>query len=92
LTPDDENLRLVDTGCPVRPCVTEKGLQNCAYCDEYICEKFEQRMVTYESVARRFREPIQEEDFKNFISPYENRKTIDELRKKLRQDSSHASR
>jgi len=91
LAPDSENPKLVDTGCPVRPCVIEKGFQNCAYCDEYICKKFEQRMVTYESVARRFKEPIQEEDYKNFIRPYENRKTIDELRMKLRQDPSRAS-
>lgn len=25
--------------CPVRKCGQEKGVTNCAYCDDYICEK-----------------------------------------------------
>jgi len=84
LTPDIEKPKLIDTECPVRPCVTEKGFQNCAYCGEYVCEKFKQRMVTYESVARRFGKPIPKEDYENFVRPYENKKIIDELRKRLR--------
>ncbi|HEX74775.1 MAG TPA: DUF3795 domain-containing protein [Dehalococcoidia bacterium] len=25
--------------CEIRKCGQEKGLKNCAYCDEYVCEK-----------------------------------------------------
>ena len=27
--------------CQVRMCGTEKNVQNCAYCDEYVCDKLE---------------------------------------------------
>jgi hypothetical protein len=27
--------------CPIRRCASEKGLENCAYCIEYACEKLE---------------------------------------------------
>ena len=27
--------------CPVRKCARQKGLENCAYCAEYACEKLE---------------------------------------------------
>jgi len=27
--------------CKVRKCGKEKGIENCAYCDEYACEKLE---------------------------------------------------
>ena len=32
-----ENPTLIDQSCPVRPCVIEKGLDNCAQCDRYVC-------------------------------------------------------
>jgi len=84
LTPDSENPRLIDIKCPVRPCVIEKKLENCAYCDEYICNKIEQRLVTYDSVQDHHKEPISKENYENFIKPYENKKTFDELRETLR--------
>ena len=28
--------------CPIRSCCQEKGYQNCAYCEDYACEKLEQ--------------------------------------------------
>jgi hypothetical protein len=27
--------------CPIRKCAREKGLENCAYCAEYACDKLE---------------------------------------------------
>jgi hypothetical protein len=38
-----ENPQLIDNKCPVRPCVIEKKIDNCAYCSEYICEKLKMR-------------------------------------------------
>ena len=27
--------------CPIRICCREKGLKNCAYCEEYVCDKLQ---------------------------------------------------
>ena len=43
-----ENPRLIDQSCPVRPCVMEKGLDNCSQCEQYVCEKLTQRLVVFE--------------------------------------------
>lgn len=34
----EEHPRLIDQQCGVRSCVIEKKLENCAQCDQYICE------------------------------------------------------
>ncbi|MCK4872676.1 MAG: DUF3795 domain-containing protein [Phycisphaerales bacterium] len=30
--------RLADVDCKIRPCVIEKGIPNCAHCDEFVCD------------------------------------------------------
>ncbi len=72
--------RLIDKSCPVRPCVVERGLHNCAECPEYVCARVADRLVIYEEVAARCPSPIPEEDRRRFIGPYENRKRLDDLR------------
>ena len=53
--PDDSGgLEFPDKNCPIRPCVIERGLENCAYCEDYPCEKLETRMSGVEEVAKRF--------------------------------------
>jgi len=84
LTPDDEKPKLMDPECPVRPCALWRGLQNCAYCDEYIRAKLEQRIVDYGVVAGRFKEPIPEDDYRSFKRPYENRRLLDEIRRRVK--------
>lgn len=68
----------------VRPCVLAKGAQNCAYCDEYPCGKFEQRAVDYDSLAAHSRESISRADYEKFIKPYENRKVLDKIRSSMK--------
>ena len=75
-----EDARLVDTACPVRPCVIERGLPNCAACGQYICAKLEERMVSWEEVRQRMRAEIPEEDYQRFILPYENKPRLEEIR------------
>lgn len=75
-----EGARLVDTACPVRPCVIERGLPNCAACGQYICAKLEERMVSREEVRQRMRAEIPEEDYQRFILPYENKPRLEEIR------------
>jgi len=75
-----ENPRLIDTACPVRPCVIERGYANCAACPDYICEKLAERLVVYEEIAENFEDVIPEQDRACFIAPYENRRRLDLLR------------
>lgn len=75
-----DNPQLIDSACPVRPCAIERGLQNCAQCADFGCEKLSERLVIYEDVADRIRDPIPKEDRVKFIAPYENKVRLEELR------------
>ena len=76
-----ENPNLIDQNCPVRPCVLARGLENCAQCEQYICEKLSERLVIFEEVQTRVAAEIPTEDYLCFIQPYENKKRLDALRK-----------
>ena len=71
-----DHLKLIDLACPVRPCVIEKGLQTCAACDEYVCEKLKERMVIFEEVKQRMRNDIPEDDYYYLIQPNENKRRL----------------
>ena len=75
-----DNPKLIDLGCPVRPCVIEMGLANCAECEHYICEKLTERLVVYEEVKNRFNTEIPMDDYLFFIRPYENKRRLDSIR------------
>jgi Protein of unknown function (DUF3795) len=75
-----EDPKLIDQSCPVRPCVIEKRLENCAQCEQYVCEKLTERLVIYEEVQRRVGVEITEQDYLYFILPYENKRRLDGLR------------
>lgn len=68
-----EKGRLLDDECPVRPCVIEHGLENCAGCQDFICEKLDERLVTFEELAAKMDSGIPDEDRSRFIFPYENK-------------------
>jgi hypothetical protein len=76
-----ENPRLIDKECPVRPCVIERELENCAHCEEFGCERLRQRLVTYESVVERIGDDIPGKDRAQFIAPYENVLRLETIRK-----------
>ena len=75
-----ENPELIDTACPVRPCVIERGFSNCAACEDFVCDKLGQRLVDYDEVAQRVGFPIPEEDRQRFIWPYEAEARLRALR------------
>ena len=75
-----EDPKLIDQSCPVRPCVIERGLENCAQCEDYICEKLTERLVIFEEVQHRVGFEIPEQDYVRFIRPYENKRRLDGLR------------
>ena len=72
--------KLIDQECPVRPCVLEKGLDNCGYCDQYICEKLKDRIVEFETIRERLQQDIPEEDRRRFILPYESKLRLERIR------------
>ncbi len=75
-----ENPHLIDSKCPVRPCVIERGLDNCAQCEDYICEKITQRLVVYEDIQQKAGSSIPDEDYQCFIRPYENKRRLAVIR------------
>ncbi len=79
-----DNPKLIDQSCPVRPCVIEKGLDNCAQCEQYVCEKLKERLVVLKQVKQRVGAEIPEDDYACFIQPYENKLRLDALRENTR--------
>ncbi len=69
----------IDLSCPIRPCVIEKGFDSCAHCDEYVCEKFKERIVVYEDIKNKLGNEIPADDYICFIQPYENKRRLDIL-------------
>jgi len=41
-----ETGRLFSTSCDIRNCAVQKGIENCAYCDNYPCELLEKLFIT----------------------------------------------
>ena len=72
--------RRIDPGCKVRLCAKQRGLPNCAYCNEYICDELAAKMVDTDEIVKRAA-PVPQEDHVRFIEPYNNRKTLDGIRK-----------
>ena len=79
-----ENPELIDKSCPVRPCVMAKGLDNCAGCEQYICERLQERLVVYEEVKKRVSGEIPEDDYRCFIQPYENLLRLEAIRASIK--------
>ena len=84
LTDDSENPVRITTECRIRPCVLEKGIDNCAWCDQYPCSMLERAMIDYDVVEKRYGAPIPREDYERIIKPYESRKVLDSIRQKAR--------
>lgn len=72
ISSNSNEIRLIDTGCKVRPCVIKRGYENCSQCSDLICEKLEDRIVKYEDLQNKAKEKISRSDRKNIIKPYEN--------------------
>jgi hypothetical protein len=80
ITSNDTNIQLIDKTCAVRPCVIEKGIENCSQCDDYTCDKFNQRRVVYEELIKDNNISVSRKEYSRCIKPYENEKRINKLR------------
>lgn len=74
--------KTLDVDCPIRPCTIEKGYENCSQCDDFLCDKFKQRAVDFGDIQKKSKIKIPQRDYKLFISPYENKKRIEDLKQK----------
>ncbi|MFW9980066.1 MAG: DUF3795 domain-containing protein, partial [Candidatus Thorarchaeota archaeon] len=54
--------KLIDNNCPVRPCVIEKGIENCSDCEQYTCDRLNERLVIYEEILQKMNGSIPEDD------------------------------
>ncbi|MBN1781480.1 DUF3788 family protein [bacterium] len=79
-TDDSGTTVLIDKTCPVRPCTAGKGLENCAQCGDYCCEKLKERIVVYGDLEGRITPKISRTEYLRFIKPYENKKRLDAFR------------
>lgn len=43
---EDGRLFLACKDCAIRNCARQRGLESCAYCDEYVCERLEAFFTT----------------------------------------------
>jgi hypothetical protein len=74
----------LDSGCPVRPCAVEKGVENCAHCAEFECDTLKTRTDFIEELEPKL-EGIPQEDHSRFIVPYKCKGRMLELWKALEQ-------
>lgn len=70
----------LDKECPVRPCATSREILHCGVCDDYICDKLTQRLITFDEIQAKFSQPIPKLDRRQFIRPYENVQRLTKLR------------
>jgi len=78
-----ENPQLIDDGCPVRPCVVARGFENCAHCDEFVCEKHKKRGVRREFLEEDLGKKIDDRDYERFVKPYESEDRLHKIRESL---------
>ena len=56
----DERILAPSRDCQVRKCVMQKGVENCAHCDEYVCKNLED-FFTKEPTAKETLEAIRKD-------------------------------
>jgi len=45
--------RVADQVCEARPCARERGVESCAYCDEFLCDKMKHLVTSRENMLVR---------------------------------------
>lgn len=69
-----------DSDCPVRPCVIEKGMKNCAYCENFECDSLKTRTGFLAEYFKKSICEISTEDYEKYILPYESRERLVKIR------------
>jgi hypothetical protein len=72
-----------DPTCTVRPCAIEKDVENCAHCEQFVCDKLKTKMNFVEEKVKVDLSDIPEDDFNLFIKPFVSREYLDKIRESL---------
>ncbi len=72
-----------DETCTVRPCATEKNLENCAHCEQFGCDKLKPKMDFVEQNVKVKLSDIPEEDYNLFIKPFISKECLNKIRESL---------
>ena len=72
-----------DADCPVRPCALEKKVENCAQCDDFICEKLRGRVKFAEKLLEKRTNNAPGRDYRLFFEPYLSRKRLLNIRDRI---------
>jgi hypothetical protein len=69
-----------DESCSVRPCAIGRGVETCANCEDFDCEKLKSKM---DFVAQSVKDPdnIPKEDYERYIKPFLGRENLEKIRK-----------
>jgi hypothetical protein len=73
-----------DTGCPVRPCALEKGVENCAHCGEFICDRLKERINFTEEFLRDNQKTLSGKDFELYVKPYQSKERMVKINRSLK--------
>ena len=69
--------------CSVFFCVKEKQIPNCAHCNEFPCKNISDQMNAFDETMKKHPD-IPQAEYEKFCKPYENRKTLQEIRDSLK--------
>ncbi|MBN1845770.1 MAG: DUF3795 domain-containing protein [Sedimentisphaerales bacterium] len=71
-----------DKDCPEWHCAREKGVETCAHCDEFICEKCRPRMDAMDEFLKTH-DSIPPDDYERFVKPFRGGDNLRKIRQSL---------
>ena len=78
-----DNTEPIDKKCPVHPCVVQKRLDNCGYCQDMPCDKLKTRMNFIEERPINLKD-VPREDYIKYIQPYLSKERLIKIKAKRR--------
>ncbi|MBN1256996.1 MAG: DUF3795 domain-containing protein [Planctomycetes bacterium] len=75
-----------DKDCPIRPCALAKGVENCAHCPEFICEKLQPRINFTEDFLKNNKKLLSDEAYGHFVKPYHNKERMVQIHQAFSSD------
>lgn len=82
-----DNPRLIDKNCPVRPCAILKSVDTCGSCNNCICDKLKQRIVSRKTFEEKVGRKFSEDEYQCFVRPYESEKRLKQMQTKSKNQS-----
>ncbi len=74
--------RLADKNCKARPCAIEREVKNCAYCEDFVCEKVRHLLASREGMLVSCRPragPVTEEEYELCMRQFDSMPTVLEM-------------